>query len=148
MIRYFKVTVMASALLSAAWFAPWGAAAVQAEAGAIAPESRAHFAEPAGSVPASEEKTYTGRKISRDFQKTDIREAIRSIAGLSGKNIVISEGVSGKVTLKIKDMPWDQALEAVLASRNLVLEESGNVLMIYDQQTFQRIKSDRKWLPE
>ena len=94
------------------------------------------FSEPA-------EKIYEGEKISRDFQKLDIREAIQSIAGVSGKNIVISDGVKGRITLKIKDVPWDLALNAVLSSQNLVLEESGNVLMIYDQAAFQRVQAGR-----
>ena len=96
-----------------------------------------------GSVPASEEKIYTGVKISRDFQKADLRDVIRSIGGVSGKNIVIPDGLCGKITLKLTDVPWDQALDAVLSPLGLVLEESGNVLMIYDLATFRKLQADR-----
>ena len=99
-------------------------------------ENRLTFSEPAST-------NYDGEKISRDFQKVDIREAIRSIAEVSGKNIVISDGITGRITLKIKDVPWDLALNAVLSAKNLVLEESDNVLMIYDQGNFQRVRTNR-----
>jgi len=80
-------------------------------------------------------KAYTGERISLDFQNADLHNIIRIIGEVSGKNIVVSDRVSGKVTLKLKDVPWDQALDIVLASRNLGVEEAGNVLTIYDLQT-------------
>lgn len=89
---------------------------------------------------------FTGEKISLELQNTDIRHILRLIGEVSGKNMVISDGISGKVTLKLMDMPWDQALDTVLASRNLVLEKSDHVLIIYDQATFQKIQADRQRL--
>ncbi|MDR1045924.1 MAG: type IV pilus secretin PilQ [Candidatus Adiutrix sp.] len=88
-------------------------------------------------------KLYTGEHISLDFQNADIHNIIRIIGEVSGKNIVVSDQVTGKVTLKLRDVPWDQALDIVLASRNLGVEESGNVLTIYNLQTLQSIQQGR-----
>lgn len=89
-------------------------------------------------------KIYTGERISLDFQNADLHTIIRIIGEVSGKNIVVSDDVSGKVTLKLKDVPWDQALDIVLSARNLGLEESGNVLTIYDLPALASIQSARQ----
>lgn len=89
-------------------------------------------------------KIYTGERISLDFQNADMHNIIRIIGEVSGKNIVISDAVDGKVTLKLQDVPWDQALDIVLSSRNLGVEESGNVLTIYDLATLTNIKAGRQ----
>ena len=91
-------------------------------------------------------KIFTGERISLDFQNADLHNIIRIIGEVSGKNIVVSDRVSGKVTLKLQDVPWDQALDIVLASRNLGVEEAGNVLTIYDLQTLNSIRADRQRL--
>jgi len=78
------------------------------------------------------DKPYTGQKISLDYQNADLRRVISIIGEVSGKNIVASEAVRGRVTIKLTNVPWDQALDIVLASRNLGVEESGNVLTIQD----------------
>jgi len=88
-------------------------------------------------------RLYTGERISLDFQNADIHNIIRIIGEVSGKNIVVSDAVTGKVTLKLKDVPWDQALDIVLSSRNLGVEESGNVLTIYDLPTLRNIQLGR-----
>ena len=91
-------------------------------------------------------KVFTGERISLDFQNADLHNIIRIIGEVSGKNIVVSDRVTGKVTLKLSDVPWDQALDIVLASRNLGVEEAGNVLTIYDLQTLNGIRADRERL--
>ncbi|MEE9556188.1 MAG: AMIN domain-containing protein, partial [Candidatus Adiutricales bacterium] len=73
---------------------------------------------------------YTGQLITLDFQNADIHNILRLIGEVSGMNVVISDRVKGKVTLRLKDVPWDQALDIVLASQNLGVEISGNVLRI------------------
>ncbi|MEE9516433.1 MAG: type IV pilus secretin PilQ [Candidatus Adiutricales bacterium] len=73
---------------------------------------------------------YTGQLITLDFQNADIHNILRLIGEVSGMNVVISDRVKGKVTLRLKDVPWDQALDIVLASQNLGVETSGNVLRI------------------
>ena len=89
-------------------------------------------------------RVYTGEKISLDFQNADLHNIIRIIGEVSGKNIVVSDDVSGKVTLKLKDVPWDQALDIVLSARNLGVEESGNVLTVYDLPTLHGIRAGRE----
>lgn len=86
---------------------------------------------PPASTPAPI-KAYTGEKITLDFQNTDLRRILRIIGRASGKNIVIPDSVNGRVTVKLQNVPWDQALELILSSSNLGFEESGNVLMIYE----------------
>ncbi|MFH1090702.1 MAG: type IV pilus secretin PilQ [Pseudomonadota bacterium] len=76
------------------------------------------------------DKVYTGRKISLDFQNADVHNILRLIATVSGKNIVVSDKVKGKITLQLSDVPWDQALDIVLASQDLGKVEQGNVIRI------------------
>lgn len=89
-------------------------------------------------------KIYKGEKISLDFQNRDIHDVIRIIGEVSGKNIVVSDSVAGRVTVKMKDVPWDQALDIILSSRNLGQEESGNVITVYDLPTLNSIRSSRE----
>lgn len=81
------------------------------------------------------ESTYTGRLISLDLQETDIDNALRIIAEVSNLNIVASEEVTGKVTLRLLDVPWDQALDVILKSNGLDKVLEGNVMRIapYDK---------------
>jgi type IV pilus assembly protein PilQ len=88
-------------------------------------------------------RVYKGERISLDFQNADIHNIIRIIGEVSGKNIIVSDAVTGKVTLKLKDVPWDQALDIVLSSRNLGVEESGNVLSVYDLPTLTNLQATR-----
>jgi type IV pilus secretin PilQ/predicted competence protein len=74
--------------------------------------------------------SYTGRLISLDLQDADIDSALRIIAEVSNLNIVASDGVVGKVTLKLVDVPWDQALEVILKSHGLDKVLEGNVLRV------------------
>lgn len=91
-------------------------------------------------------KIYIGERISLDFQNADVHNIIRIIGEVSGKNIVVSDAVTGKVTLKLSDVPWDQALDIVLSTRNLGVEEAGNVLTIYDLPTLNSIQAGRQRL--
>ncbi|MEW6264436.1 MAG: type IV pilus secretin PilQ [Thermodesulfobacteriota bacterium] len=75
-------------------------------------------------------KQYTGQKISLDFQNADIHNILRLIGEVSGKNVVVSDKVTGKVTLKLSEVPWDQALDIVLAANQLGMVEVGNVIRI------------------
>ncbi|MDR2340677.1 MAG: type IV pilus secretin PilQ [Deltaproteobacteria bacterium] len=86
----------------------------------------------------SDEKVYTGERISLDFQNADIHNILRLIGEVSGKNVVVSDAVSGKVTLKLRNVPWDQALDIVLASKNLDVEENGNVLRVDTRENMRR----------
>lgn len=73
---------------------------------------------------------YTGKLISLDLQDTDIDNALRIIAEVSNLNIVASEDVLGKVTLRLTDVPWDQALDVILKTHGLDKVLEGNVMRI------------------
>lgn len=73
---------------------------------------------------------YKGEKITLDFQNADIHNIIRIIADVSGLNIVTSDEVKGTVTIRLKDVPWDQALDVVLESKDLDKMAIGNVVRI------------------
>ena len=73
---------------------------------------------------------YSGRLISLDLQDTDIDNALRIIAEVSNLNIIASDDVTGKVTLRLIDVPWDQALDVILKTNGLDKVQEGNVVRI------------------
>ncbi len=73
---------------------------------------------------------YTGEKLTLNFQNISTREALNVIADFTDLNIVISDSVSGNMTLRLKDVPWDQALEIILQSRGLDMRKNGNVIQV------------------
>ena len=75
-------------------------------------------------------QTFTGEKLSLNFQNIEIRSLLQVIADFTNFNIVTSDSVSGSVTLRLKDVPWDQALDIILQARNLGVRKTGNVLLI------------------
>jgi type IV pilus assembly protein PilQ len=82
-------------------------------------------------IPSSDgAKNYVGRLISLDLQETDIDNALRIIAEVSNLNIIASDDVSGKVTLRLIDVPWDQALDVILKTNGLDQVTEGNVIRI------------------
>lgn len=76
------------------------------------------------------ERRFTGRRISLDFQDAEITNVIRLIADVSKLNIVVGDDVTGKVTLKLIGVPWDQALEIILKMNNLGQIREGNIVRI------------------
>ncbi len=74
--------------------------------------------------------TYSGEKITLDFYKTDIHNVFRLFAEVSGKNIVIDDQVKGELTLSLKEVPWDSALEIILDMKGLTKEEKLNTFII------------------
>ena len=76
------------------------------------------------------EKTFTGHPISLDFKDGDLQDIFRLFADISGLNIVVNPGVSGKVTLKLNEVPWDQALDLILKANGLGYTLEGNVIRI------------------
>jgi len=84
-------------------------------------------------TPTSSEKLrpkYTGKKMTFDFQGADVHNVLRIIAEVSNLNIVAGDDVRGKITLRLKNVPWDQALDIILDSRGLGKQVIGNVLRI------------------
>ena len=73
---------------------------------------------------------YTGEKLSLNFQNVEVRAVLQVIADFTGKNIITSDTVSGNLTLRLKDVPWDQALAIILQAKNLDMRETGNVVWI------------------
>jgi type IV pilus assembly protein PilQ len=73
---------------------------------------------------------YRGEKLSLNFQNIEIRSLLQVIADFSSFNVVTSDSVSGNVTLRLKDVPWDQALDIILQAKGLGMRKSGNVLWI------------------
>ncbi len=78
-------------------------------------------------------KQYVGKPISLDLLDADLRNVLRLIADLTGTNLVIEPDVSGKVTLKVERVPWDQVLDMVLSMNDLGKERVGNVIRIAKQ---------------
>lgn len=79
-------------------------------------------------------QNFTGKRISLDFQNVDVRTVLQVLAKESGMNIVASDSVQGKMTLSLKDVPWDQALDLVLDARNLAMRKHGNIINIAPRQ--------------
>lgn len=77
---------------------------------------------------------YTGERLSLNFQKIEVRAVLQLIADFTEKNLVASDTVGGNVTLRLKNVPWDQALDIILKSRGLGMREIGNVMMVAPQE--------------
>ncbi|MDP2418986.1 MAG: type IV pilus secretin PilQ [Hydrogenophaga sp.] len=73
---------------------------------------------------------YSGEKLSLNFQNIEVRSLLQVIADFTNFNVVTSDSVSGAVTLRLKDVPWDQALDIILQAKGLGMRKSGNVLWI------------------
>lgn len=71
-----------------------------------------------------------GKKITLDLQNAEVGNVLRLLADVSGKNFVYGEEVKGKVTLKLREVPWDQALEVILKTKGLGMKQSGNVIRV------------------
>lgn len=76
------------------------------------------------------EMTYTGKKISLDFQDIEVRRVLQLLADFTDINMVAADSVQGNITLRLKDVPWDQALDIVLKTKNLDKRRNGNVIWI------------------
>lgn len=73
---------------------------------------------------------YQGEKLSLNFQNVEVRSVLQVISDFTNLNIVVSDSVSGALTLRLKDVPWDQALDIILNTRGLDMRKSGNVIWI------------------
>ena len=96
-------------------------------------------ASPKGETPV-EEKKYIGQKLSLDFKDADIKNVFRLLAEVSGKNIVVTDDVNRKVTLRLVEVPWDQAMDLIITTNGLGKDEMGNVIRI---STTARLETDR-----
>jgi type IV pilus assembly protein PilQ len=80
--------------------------------------------------PGGNSAGYRGEKLSFNFQNVEVRAALQAIADISGLNIITSDSVTGNLTLRLRDVPWDQALDVVLQAKGLDMRKNGNVLWI------------------
>ncbi len=78
----------------------------------------------------ADEFGYTGEKLSLNFQNIDVRAALQVLADFTGLNFVISDTVRGSLTLRLKDVPWDQALDLIIDNKNLAVRKKGNIVTI------------------
>jgi type IV pilus assembly protein PilQ len=95
-----------------------------------------------------ERPKYTGQRISIDFQDANIRSVFRLLSEVSGKNIVSAEDIKGTVTITLKNVPWDQALDTILSLNSLTKKESGDVISIITQDKLKKETADRKAIEE
>ncbi|MDI1308716.1 MAG: type IV pilus secretin PilQ [Methylotenera sp.] len=73
---------------------------------------------------------YAGEKLSLNFQNIEVRSVLQVIADFTGLNIITSDTVTGNLTLRLKDVPWDQALDIIIQSKGLSMRKTGNVILI------------------
>ncbi len=94
-----------------------------------------------GEGQSASERQYTGQKVSLEFKDADIKNVFRLLGEVSGKNIVVTDDVNRKVTLRLLEVPWDQALDLIVETNGLAKEETGNVLRI---STASRLAQEKK----
>jgi len=73
---------------------------------------------------------YTGERLSLNFQRISVRAALQVIADFTGLNFVTSDAISGDLSLRLKDVPWDQALDVILQTKGLAMRQKGNVVWV------------------
>ena len=101
-------------------------------------ESRAQLA--GGEERLTSEKTYVGQKISLDFKDADIKNVFRLLAEVSGLNIVVTNDVNRRVTVRLVEVPWDQAMDLIITTNGLDKEQIGNVVRISTAATLKAEK--------
>lgn len=92
--------------------------------------------------PAVGKKVYTGRKVTLEFSDADVRKIFQLIAEVSGYNFLIADDVSGVISLKLVNVPWDQALDVILDSKNLEMKRDNNIVQIKPKGKFRTQEED------
>ncbi len=100
-------------------------AAAQARAAAMASEGPA-----AAGANVLDDRNYTGRRVDLNVKDIDIRNLLSFVSDISKKNIILADDVKGTVTIKLRNVPWDQALDIILKSKALGKEELGNIIRV------------------
>jgi type II secretory pathway component HofQ len=99
---------------------------------APAPGSERKVETPSGQkAPEVQRKRYTGRRVDLDFKDADIHNILRLLADVGQVNIMTAEEIKGEVTIKMRDVPWDQALDVVLRGQNLAYDRDGDTIRIW-----------------
>lgn len=99
------------------------------------------LAKTGGDKTQSDKKEYTGQKISLEFKDADIKNVFRLLGEVSGKNIVITDDVNRKVTLRLIEVPWDQAMDLIIDTNGLAKEEADSIIRI---STAARMTTERQ----
>ena len=111
------------------------------EVAALAPVMLAQY--PAVSPPTTEAApTYTGQRISLDFQQADLIDVLRLIAEVSGMNIITSPDVTGRVTTRMVNVPWDQALDTILKTFGLGKDQEGSIIRVVPLDRLRKERDD------
>jgi type IV pilus assembly protein PilQ len=92
---------------------------------------------------SAEPQAFTGEKISLDFQDADINDILRLIAEVGKVNIIAGGDVQGKITTRMTDVPWDQALDVILKINGLAQERSGNIIRVAPLEKFTNERQER-----
>jgi len=99
--------------------------------------------EKGGAVKMEDEPVqYTGKKINLDFKEVDILDILRLMSDISKLNIIAGDDVKGTVTVRLVDIPWDEALDVILKSKSLGKERFGNIIRVATIRTMQREKEE------
>ncbi len=77
-----------------------------------------------------EKKVYTGEVLSLNFQDIEVRAVLQILADFTGLNVVVSDTVQGNLTLRLQNVPWDQALDIILRTKGLTMRQNGNVIYV------------------
>jgi type IV pilus assembly protein PilQ len=77
-----------------------------------------------------QKRVYAGERLSLNFQDIEVRSVLQLLADFTGKNMVVSDTVSGRITLRLKNVPWDQALDIILKTKGLSMRENDNVILV------------------
>jgi len=93
---------------------------------------------------ASPTNKYTGQKITLDFQDANIKSVLRLLSEVSGRSIVSSEDVKGTVTISMKNVPWDQALDTIVSLNSLAMTQADNVIWIMTAEKFRKDAEERR----
>ncbi|MEQ1637786.1 MAG: type IV pilus secretin PilQ [Methylococcales bacterium] len=89
-----------------------------------------------------EKETYSGEKLSLNFQDIEIRSVLQILADFTKLNVVAADNVSGKVTLQMNDVPWDQALDLILKSKGLSKRQNGDVILVAPTVDINKMEED------
>ena len=122
--------------------APAEQVAVAAKTAGFTAEADAYAA-----LGAPRQRRYSGKRVSFEFKDIDIHNLLRVIAEVSKKNVVVADDVTGRVTIRLRNVPWDQALELILRSKGLGKEEIGNIVRVAPLKTLEeeaKLRAERK----
>nr|WP_230963919.1 type IV pilus secretin PilQ [Legionella pneumophila] len=88
-------------------------------------------------------QVFTGKRISLNFQNISIRAVLQLLADFTGINMVVSDKVQGDITLRLNDIPWDQALDIILTTQGLDKRRKGNVMLIDTKASMDKMEEDQ-----